>query len=449
MELPHNTASETDIICSLLLYPELIYTNPNLKESQFFDVQKGCLFWAIKNLISKNIKIEPRNILSEIKGSSSVSKVLAIDTETMLNELMDLATYRATSESETYKKMTKDVLALAFKRELYSNIKKIENKCLTDKTDDISSIHTEISNTINGLVEKFIADENIVDFGKKVESLWEALIQARNKDGTFGISSAWKCFDDYFTYQDGELILFSARRKTGKSIIGMNETYHKLKCGLAVVYFDTEMSDLQFYTRLLSHITQIPEVDIKKGNLTDSEEIMLSKTNDWLKKQKLIHEYNPRWTKEDVITKCRILHNQGKLDFFIYDYFKDTSGKNTNSSDIYNELGNWCDAIKNHVLGALNIKGIAFAQLNREGRIADSDKIERYASTGITFRKKTDDEIKKDGKDCGNYAMSVDFNRIGDIHDGEGEYLDFLFKGKTLTISETKKQHEKHSEPFE
>ena len=55
--------------------------------------------------------------------------------------------------------------------------------------------------------------------------------------------------------------------------------------------------------------------------------------------------------------------------------------------------------------------------------------------------KKTQDEIDKDGKECGNYKLNIMFNRLGQDMDDE-EYIDFVFNNKNLDISVAKKQHE-------
>lgn len=452
MDLPYDISAEKGIICSLILYPNFIFEHNTLKDSHFFDKQNGALFWAIRNLVEKGImKIDERNLMVQLNSDLAISKLIGDNVDDQIEEVVDNAPLIARTSVEEYKALVNRVVGLGFKRELYKKIKVIENKCLTDSTNDITSLHSEVMNIMDNMAINFITDEAVQNFSDKIDKIWNSVIDSRNPDGTFGIPSRWNILRNYFTYQSGELTLIAARRKNGKSVIAMNECVHLLKSGLAVVYFDTEMQDELFTTRMLSHITGIPEDNIKSGNYGKEEDKILLDARQWLKKQKLVHEYNPRWTKEAIITKCKILHNQGRLDFFIYDYIKDTSGKNTSSSDIYNELGNWCDSIKNGICGALKIPGLTFAQLNREMKIADSDKIERYVTTGCTWRKKTSEEIEKDGKECGNYCLKVDFNRIGNSHeeDAEDDYIDMLFRGSILTIDVCKKQHERKDKPFE
>lgn len=83
---------------------------------------------------------------------------------------------------------------------------------------------------------------------------------------------------------------------------------------------------------------------------------------------------------------------------------------------------------------------LAGAQLNRQDEVADSDKLERYASVSVKWRNKDSEELANDGKECGNFALSVTLNRLGEQM-FEDEYIDFSFDGSIMRIEEAKKQH--------
>ena len=90
---------------------------------------------------------------------------------------------------------------------------------------------------------------------------------------------------------------------------------------------------------------------------------------------------------------------------------------------------------------------LAGAQLNRQNQVADSDKLERYVSSSIWWRDKSTEELARDGLDCGNFAATIDLNRNGEAMDDE-EYIDFKFDGNRMRIEQSKKQHDKSSNPF-
>ena len=438
--MPYDVSAERGIICTLVMYPQFYFSCANLKDSHFYDTQNGVLFWAIQELVGKGItRIDDRNLAVQIGSNSEKSRIVGKDIDDQLAELVDNSSLLARSSEQEYKQLVNRVVGLGFKRELYRQIKTIENRCLTDVTNDISQINSDIVEIMDGLAIKYITGNAISNFGDKVDRLWERLLENRNEDGTVGYSTGFPTLDKFLTYRKGELVVIEANRKMGKSVFGMNAVYHMLKCGLAVVYFDTEMNDDIFFSRLLSHMTGIPEDKILAGCYSSAEEVVLSKARAWLKTKQLVHEYDPSWTRDRVVTECKILKNQGRLDFFIYDYLKDTSGKSS-TGDVYIELGGWCNDIKNKVCGALDIPGLTFAQLNRAGETGDSYKIEQYVTAGLKWRPKSNEEMQKDGQACGNYALQVMFNRIGGSH-AEDEYIDFVFKKEILTVEEAKTQH--------
>lgn len=87
----------------------------------------------------------------------------------------------------------------------------------------------------------------------------------------------------------------------------------------------------------------------------------------------------------------------------------------------------------------MNIAGIGAAQATAAGRLADSAKIARNASTIIMLQDKTPEEIEADGPECGNKKLRVVLNRNGMQH-AAGEYLDLSFVGNHILYEEAK-QH--------
>ena len=66
----------------------------------------------------------------------------------------------------------------------------------------------------------------------------------------------------------------------------------------------------------------------------------------------------------------------------------------------------------------------------------------------MLWRDKTSEEIAKDGLDCGNFALTVDLNRLGEqMGNSDEDWIDFKFDGNRMRIEEAK-QHIKASSPF-
>ena len=196
--------------------------------------------------------------------------------------------------------------------------------------------------------------------------------------------------------------------------------------------------------RLISHLTGIEMKRIKNGKYSDEEAVIIKKWIGWLKEQPFVHIYNPNMSDDKLYSICKMLKRKMGLTFIVYDYLKSNE---TSSSDNYNVLGAKCDFLKNNIAGELDLAVLAACQLNRNGEVADSIKINRYLSVGIKWEYKTQEMIAKDGIKCGNAFAKIYVNRLGRqmLEDDDEDYIDFVFDGDRMTIVEAE-QHARESD---
>jgi replicative DNA helicase len=198
------------------------------------------------------------------------------------------------------------------------------------------------------------------------------------------------------------------------------------------------MSDRLFFERMLANISGVTVKQIKTGRYTTEEEERIQKAIAWIKSKPFIHMYNPQMSLEQLYTICRGQKHKIGLQFVVYDYIKSDVA---DANQQYNELGNKCDFLKNNIAGDLELSVLAGAQLNRQNQLADSDKLERYASVSVKWEDKTPEEYSADGNDCGNYKLSIKLNRLGEQM-MDGDYIDMAFDGNRMRIEQAK-QHTK------
>jgi len=221
----------------------------------------------------------------------------------------------------------------------------------------------------------------------------------------------------------------------------MNEVVHKLEQGCSVLYLDTEMSTIQWVERFLAHWTGIKVKDIKQKLYEDDLDLeyKIEEAYDFLESAKFAHIYNPEWKQEEILTTAKVFQRKVGLDLLVYDYIKNLDEGNSNVKE-HNLLGAMTNFLKNKVGGKLNIPVLAGGQMSpKENRLADSDKINRYASVVSYWSKKTPEEINKDGKASGTHKMFIDYNRLGKQM-FEHEYINMLFDGDTCTIQQARLQ---------
>ena len=437
----YDISAEAGTIATIIQKPEMILHSETLSPSYFYKKENGAIYWAIQQLYQKGIdKIDEFNITTQINSNKGVKNTIESYKKDFIKELFENSQYIARNTKEEYQEIVNKVVTLSFKRDVYRKLKYFQSQCLDDNVD-LNRLNLTIMNDIDNLAAQYVTQNEIPMYNEEIYNIWESIISKRNEDGTYGLLSKHKVLEEYFTYQTGEVVIIAARRKHLKSIFGMNELVHMLKQGISCVYLDTEMPSESFTTRLLSHLTGIEEYRIKSGNYSQSEEEIIEDNLKWISEQNFTHIYDTQWTRDKVYTTTKILKNKIDFDFLIYDYIKMTDTNIISATEQYNELGNWSNFLKNNIAGGLDIPILSFVQLNREYNIADSDKIERYVSTGIKWDKKTPEEIARDGVECGNYKLNILFNRIGKSMDDD-EYIDFVFNDKNLDISVAKKQHE-------
>lgn len=250
---------------------------------------------------------------------------------------------------------------------------------------------------------------------------------------------------NYLNYEKTELVIIKARLKTGKSSLMMAEMIDKVKAGVPSAYFDTEMSDRIFSERLIASLSGIKVRDVKTGNYDHDGELKIKDAIRWIKDHPFPHIYMPTPSKEEIYELHKSLKYSMGLEFSVYDYIKSDM---ISTGDNYNNLGNMVSFLKNDVCGSLNIAMLSAAQLNRDNIVADSDKIERYVSASMLWRRKTAEELQRDGKNCGNYALTIDVNRLGEPM-GEDEYIDVYCDFDRMYIREAEKHAPIPETPFE
>lgn len=440
INLPFDTACESGIIATLLKSPEFILHSEGLKPGYFYHKENGCIYWAISELFKAGIdKIDSFNLTTQLNSNKGVKNIIDNLSIPSIQEFIDLSNNIARDTLEEYQLLVDRVISLSYKRDLYKTLVNYQNICLDEKKDDLDKINNKLNEDLSKLEEQYIVMESIPLLGDKIDDIWEDIEKKQTKEEEYGLPSKFKKLNDYCPFEEGELIIVAAPRKTGKSMYMLNEARHKIDNDVPTAYLDTEMSTKAFTLRLLANLTGIPISKIKRGNYSSTDAELIKQSLDYIKSKPFVHIYKPSWTESQIYSICKILQYKMSLKFVIYDYLK---GSSNTSSEQYNELGNKTNFLKNNIAGGLNLSVCAGAQLNRKSEMGDSYKIEQYASTILNLRPKTNDEVVQDGAECGNYALIVKLNRNGEQMDSDSnEYIDLSFKGNTATFVQAK-QHE-------
>lgn len=436
--------SESGIIGTLIYHPEFILHTDYLLPGHFYGTENACIYWAIQDLYKNGItNIDAYNISSKIQSHNGVQRTIEKYNLPSVQEFMELYKETARHTLEEYKMLADNVVTLAFKRDLVKTLNQLTATCFSPEYD-LEKLNNHVYGELDALTQKYITSNEIHTLGSDIDEIWGEIVDRRTSDGMYGIPSKYHSFIDYYTYEPGELVVIQAKYKQGKSVFLMNEVVHKLKNGVPTLVVDSEMPTRLYTERLISHLTGIEMKRIKNGNYSDEEAEKIKRWITWLKEQPFVHIYDPNITNEKLYSVCKMLQRKMGLVFVVFDYLKSNE---TSTSDNYNVLGAKCDFLKNNIAGELDLAVLAACQLNRNGEVADSIKINRYLSVGIKWEYKTQEMIARDGIQCGNAFAKIYVNRLGKQmqEDDEDDYIDFVFDGDRMSIVEAQ-QHERKSD---
>lgn len=376
-------------------------------------------------------------VLNSSEATRRFADELSID---RLNELMDMSDILARNTAEEYKILVKNVMEAAFRQDAYWRLKKCQDLCCDSS---IADIEDKIYELIDEIMTEYSTVDDIPAYSKVVDECWAEILR-KQQDGFSGFPFKFPLLNEFATLDRGELFLFGAGPKQGKSIMLLNIAVALLMMDLSILYIDSELSTRMFTARLIAHLTGIKYRDINAGNYSEEDLANIAGWIGWIKTKKFTHKYIPIFDKQSIYTTIKkVYHTQG-IDVLIVDYFK--GGDEGDAFDIYRDLGGVVNMIKNQVCGDMNIAGLGAVQTTETGKVADSQRIVRNASTIAIIQPKTPEEIEEDGEECGNKKLRVVYNRNGMQH-AAGEYIDLRFDGDHILYEQAEKQHIPHT-PF-
>lgn len=435
-----NIESEAGVIATVLNNPEYTFHSEELRPNHFSDTQNAYIYYAVCELAKRGIeKIDVYNITNILNAKESTRKQTDTITIPALSELIELSKIIARSSVEEYRLLVKNVLDKAFRRDTYKKLIECQKLCFSD---DESEIQQKIYSTLDGVMMEFSTTNTVPEYKDVIQNIWDE-IEERQKDGFTGIPFKFPSLNKYCTIEPGELVVVGANTKVGKSMWLLSEAADLMKKDIPILYIDSELSTRLFTTRLIAHLTNIEFSRIKFGKYDATEADKIKRCVEWLKTRKFTHLYMPMFDAQSIYTAVKkVKHTQG-LDVLVIDYFK-SKGEN-DAFGTYQEMGKLVDMVKNQICGDMNIAGIGAAQATATGKIADSAKISRNASTILLLERKTPEEIIADGIPEANTKMRVVLNRNG-AQQADDEYIDIHFNGNLCSYSECR-QHVK-KEPY-
>lgn len=426
-----DVSAEAGIVATVLLHPDFVFYSEQLTPHHFTNEQNGYMYYAISELAKKGLTSIDAYDITNLLNARAATKD---KTETLLSvaaikDFIVMAPNIARTSVEAYRLIVDSVINAALRRNLYNRLVDAQRICLDVSTENIEQ---RIYGILDDVMAEYSTTNEIPQYKDVIDNSWQE-IQDRQANGYSGLLFKFPSLNKYCTIERGELVIFAGAAKQGKSMMLLNIAIDLLRQNQAVFYLDSELNDRLFTARIIAHLAQIEFRRLVSGSYSEEEALRIADAIAWMKTRKFTHLYIPIFDIQAIYTAVkRVQHTQG-LDVLIVDYFK--SGDDAEAYSNYAELGKCTNLVKNVICGDMNIAGIGAVQATESGKIADSAKIGRNASTIILITDKTQEEIEMDGEECGNKKMRVVLNRNG-AQMAPGEYIDLMFKGDLISYEE-------------
>lgn len=335
----NDVSAEAGVIASLVLQPELVFYSELLTPHHFTNEQNGYMYHAIRELARKDInKVDAYNITNVLNlNPATKEKASTLLTVPAINDFINNAPSIARTTVEEYRLVADAVLNAAFRRDTYLKLTECQRLCFNA---DEADIEQKIYTALDDVMMEFSTANEVPQYKDVVDSLWHEILE-RQDSGLMGIPFKFPTLNQYTTIEAGELVIFAAPAKTGKSMILLNETVDLLMRNKAVFYVDSELNSRMFTCRLISHLTKIEFSRVKSGRYSPEEAEKIAHAIAWLKTRKFTHLYLPTFDERTIYTAVKkVKHTQG-LDVLVVDYFKSSGESDAFGS--YQELGRCVD----------------------------------------------------------------------------------------------------------
>jgi replicative DNA helicase len=391
-----------------------------ISEHDFINEVHNCIFCVLRNTITKNESVDTVILAQKID-------LMGIGFKDDINIYDYLESISFTSiNAKGLFESAQELAKLSVRRNLHHKCSDIQKFLLENGEKEID----EIVSTVDSLYGDHLKEIEVLE--KEPELLLndiEAMIEERgdNPQEESGFSTPYEEFNRmYGGLRPGNLYAIVARPGQGKSTFIMDlcrkiSTNNKVKA----LILDTEMDTQDVKFRIASALTGASLWHLETGKWRQVPELV-EKVREAFKKIGNCELYHYPVGNKTIDQLCsfarrwKMTHVKRGESFVLgYDYVKLTGERVGSNWAEYQAIGDKVDKLKK-LAEELNCPIITAMQMNRSGEnfnrraggvtddssaIAQSDRLQWFASFVGIFRRKTVDEIASDGEDFGTHKL--------------------------------------------
>lgn len=380
---------ERNVLAGLLKFPDIFAeVDVYLTEIDFYNKIHQTIYCVIKSARLKNEELN-RVLLSQKLLNLSIvvmDDINILDYITTLYETSQI-NVRGTLEA------VKELIKLRIRREVFQAAEKVKEHVSKSGNDSLENILSTADQIYNEKINLFQNKNSTqpVDLVKDIDIEIEEL---GNKcdDGEDGISCPYPIYKSlYGNYLPGDLVIYAARAKTGKSTLLSDiavKTAANPKQNVKILILDTELDTQLVRRRMISSISGVNEFFIRTGlfrkNYDSTEKVRSALKHVKKLEGKIQHIYiGGNADIDNVLSLIRrwfykeVGRNDGILPLVIFDYIKLSHGEfnNPNYAKLkdYQLAGMKADRLK-QIAMELGLCLVSSVQTNRMNESRDEKK---------------------------------------------------------------------------
>lgn len=392
--LPHNFLAEKMILSCLLINAEIIeITLQILPIEAFYFKNHQEIYKAICLMYQNKIRIDIVTLVNFLQENGSLNKVGGIQILIeLISQIPNLIYF------EEYIRLVKDKF---FRRCLIKlgyeaiNYGYITNMALED-------ILIEFENKVFNLTNE-TKTQKLVSSAELLNEIFIDLKEKFLNSNLSGLRSGFQDLDSIIQgFQKSDLIIIAGRPSMGKTALSLNILINVIKYSkLPILFFSLEMSKEQIMYRLLAMETNVNQMRLRNGKLSQNDWIKVNKMVNILSKLPLFIDDTSDLSIQNIRSKIKtLMFEQTQVGLVIIDYLQLMQNSRSKVENRVQELSQITRSLK-ILAREFNIPIIALSQLSRnvENRVEkrpmlsdlrESGSIEQDADLVLMLYRKND-----------------------------------------------------------
>ena len=403
--LPHNFLAEKMVLSCIIFNPEALeIARQNLVVNAFYFKNHQELYKTLIKMDDDNLPIDIVTVTIFLQNNGLLSKIGGIKV------LLDLGNQSLTfTYLNEYIRIVKEKF---LKRCLIKFGYKVINAGYVTNIsfeNTLTKIEKELFNLTNE-----VRVSQTVNTAQVLNELFSELKNKVLNPQLPGLPSGFEKLDELTQgFQKSDLIIIAGRPSMGKTALSLNIALNCIKIKrLPVLFCSLEMSKEQILYRLLSSETEINQMKLRSGQLTQNDWIKLNKVMKIVSKLPFFIDDTSTLSTQDIRSKIKsILLEQNELGLVIIDYIQLMGSLNGKQTNRVQELSEITRNLKG-LAREFNIPIIALSQLSRnvDNRINQRPILSDLRESG-SIEQDADLILMLSGSKIASNSVSVSINQ--------------------------------------